>query len=498
MQTDEKPLELRGGWGSAFVPLAVFLFFCVMLFIVLHAFDIAALAGGGVVALLVGALFARRYSDYWDHAMRGIADRTSIAIVLILFVIGLFSELVKVTNVSVGFVWLANEIGIHGAAFTVFTFVTVCIVAVATGSSIGTMFIAYPIFYTAGVAIGAEPTLLAGAIVSGAIFGDNLAPISDTTIISASAQRFRRREGVADIPGVVAQRARYALTAAAIAAVLFLLFGFVGNESGQQAQIAHADAKPLIMLVPVALMLVVSIVTRDIFKAITVGLVTGLVTALATGLIGWSGVFGAKDGAVTGFIATGTTAIIPTVALVIVVFGIVGVLRGAGVLDKTIQALTRSAALRTPRGSEAAIGIGAAVTTLLFGGVTSASIMTFGPVADEIGSRTGLHPYRRANVMDCFAMSLASVVPLLSAYLFIASQLTASQDGAPAINAGQLFTTALYPLVLTVVMVVAVATGWGRRFEGEGGVASRAPVPPVTEPVTAPSPEADEATAERT
>src|SRR5690606_6786117 len=99
---------------------------------------------------------------------------------------------IKVTDVSSGFVWLASTIGVGSATFTLFTFVAVCVISMSTGSSIGTMFTAFPIFYPAGVLIGADPTLLAGAIISGAVFGDNIAPISDTSIISASTQRSSR------------------------------------------------------------------------------------------------------------------------------------------------------------------------------------------------------------------------------------------------------------------------------------------------------------------
>ena len=63
--------------------------------------------------------------------------------------------------------------------------------------------------YPAGLALGAHPGILAGAIISGAAFGDNLAPISDTTICSAASQ------GV-DVPGVVRSRLKYALAAAAL------------------------------------------------------------------------------------------------------------------------------------------------------------------------------------------------------------------------------------------------------------------------------------------
>ena len=471
-------LTFRGGWVMAFVPVVIFLFFCVLYFVIFQAFDMTALAMGGLVALLVGAIFARNYSRFWDAVMKGIGSPTSVSIVIILLVVGMLSQLIKDTNVSGGFVWLADLFGVSGGMFTFFAFLTACLVAMATGSSIGTMFTAFPIFYPAGVLLGADPAFLAGALISGAIFGDNMAPISDTTIISASTQKFRRKEGIADIGGVVTSRAKYALVAAAISAVGFLLLGG-GGGAGAGAEVLEANMNPmgLIMLIPVAIMIAVAFITRDIFKAVTVGIVLGAVTAVATGLMDFSGIIGVTDGNPTGFLVAGVGSMLSTVALVIAVFGIMGVLTEAGVLRRVVDALARGRLASTPRGAETAIGLGITATTLLFGGVNSASMLTFGPVADEIGSRVGIHPYRRSNVMDCFAMGISCVVPVLSAFLFIGSILTAGYDGAPQLPTTDLFLATLYPLVLTAVMIFAVATGWGRRFEGAEGVQLREPEP---------------------
>lgn len=476
-------LRFRGGWPMAFVPIAVFLFFCVLFFVVLQAFEMAALAMGGFLALLAGAVVARGYGRYWDAVMRGIGSPTSVAIIVILLVIGMFAELVKVTGVSDGFVWLAQELGVGAGLFVFFTFLTVCVVAMATGSSIGSMFTAFPIFFPAGTALGADPALLAGAILSGAVFGDNLAPISDTTVISAATQRFRRTGTVADIGGVVRARARYALPAAAVSAVVFLLVG--AGTGGDAGAVLPQDAAPdgLVMLAPVAVMLAVAFVTRNIFKAATVGLVVGTLTALAAGLLTFDGVIGVTDGAPTGFLVDGLTYMFGTVALVIAVFGIVGVLTEAGVLERAIGWLTRSRAGNTARGAEASIAAGSVGTAALFGGVTSASMLAFGPVTDEIGARRSLHPYRRANVMDCFTMGIGGIVPFLSAYLFIASSLTAGYDGVAQVGVPTLFLYTVYPLVLTVILVLAVVTGWGRRFEdsvaGAGGSGDGDAVPPA-------------------
>lgn len=480
---DTKPLEFRGGWTMAFLPVLIFLVFCVTYFVVLDAFDMTALAMGGLVALLLGALLATDYTRFWDHVMKGIGSPASVTIIVILMVVGMLSQLIKDTNVSSGFVWIADIIGLSGALLTLFTFVAVGLVALATGSSIGTMFTAFPIFYPAGVMLGADPAFLAGAIVSGAILGDNLAPISDTTIISASNQRFRRKEGSADIGGVVRSRAKYAAIAAVISAVGFYLFGGSDEGSGNfSSEMVGATADPagLIMLIPVGIMVAVAFVTRNIFKAVTVGLFLGSITAVVTNLLAPSDIIGATDGTPTGFLVAGVQYMLPTVALVISVFGIMGVLTGAGVLDRVVDSLTTGRLSNTPRGAEIAIGGGITLTTLLFGGVNSASMMTFGPVVDELGARHQLHPYRRSNVMDCFALGIASVVPGVSAFLLIGAMLTAGHEGAPAVGMTSLFVAVLYPLVLTVVMIAAVLTGWGRRFEGPDGEPVRDQPAPAT------------------
>lgn len=454
----------------AFVPPVIFLLCTVLYFVVFKAFDMTALAMGGFVSLLIGAIFARHYEGFWNAALKGIGSETAISIVVILFMVGMISALIKATGVAAGFVWLAGEMGLGAAYYPLFVFVAVGVIAMATGSSIGTMFTAFPIFYAAGITMGVEPAPLAGAILSAAILGDNLAPISDTTIISASSQRFRNRDAVADVGGVVKSRMRYALAAAAISAVMFLVLGHGGAAIPASAGMdTAATPRPLLMLVPVGIMLIVAMVSRNIFLAVTVGLVLGSLTGLGTGLLTVSDIAGVVDGSPAGFLHEGVSDMLGTVALVISVFGIMGVLRGAGVLERVVGLLMASRLTGTPRGGEMAIGLGVSATTLMFGGVNSAAMLTFGPIADELGAKLNIHPYRRANVMDCFALGLASVVPVLSAYLFIGALLTSGYEGTPALSTFALFPVTIYPLALTAVMLVAVITGWGRRFEGPDG-----------------------------
>lgn len=458
MEKREK-LEFRGSVWLSMIPVGIYVFFCVVLFIFFKAFNMEALAVGGFIALLVGGLFCKSYTKFWNSAIGGISNITSVSVVVILLLVGMFSQLIKTCGLSGGFVWLANQIGLKGGMFVAFTFLAACVVSTATGSSIGTMFIAFPIFYPAGMLLGAAPMWMAGCIVSGAIFGDNLAPISDTTIASASTQQFK--DGTpADIGGVVSSRLKYSLIGAAVSVVVYAIFGGMGGTY-QGGQIdAASNPMALVMLIPVVVMLVVSTKTRNIFAGILVGLVLGTATGLIAGLFPFSAVFAndPANNAAVGFLVDGVNGILPTCALVISVFGIMGVLTDAGMLDYISEKILSSKLAQTDSGAELLCMMGVSVTTLIFGGVTSASILTFGPIMNKIGSAKNIHPYRRANLLDGTANSLPAIIPFMSVFVFIGAALTGL---SPVEVAGG----TVYAVVLFVIYLFASATGWARTYE---------------------------------
>ena len=434
--SEERKLQFRGGIGMSLIPVAIYVFFCMVLFIGFKAFNMEALAVGGFLALLIGGVFCTSYSDFWESAIKGISSITSVSVVVILLLVGMFSALIKLCGLSGGFVWIANAVGMKGGIFVAFTFIASCIVSTATGSSIGTMFIAFPIFYPAGIMLGANEMMMAGCIVSGAIFGDNLAPISDTTIASASTQQFKNGKP-ADIGGVVSSRIKYSAVAGLITIVIFAVFGGMGGVYEG-----------------------VSTKTRNIYEGILVGLVTGTVVGLAAGLFTPAQVFSndAANNAAVGFLIDGINNILPTCALVISVFGIMGVLSDAGMLNLIAEKILNSRMASTTQGAELICMMGIAFTTILLGGVTSASILTFGPILNKIGAARNIHPYRRANLLDGTANSLPAIIPFMSVFVFIGSALTGL---SPVVVAGG----TIYGFVLFAVFLGAVLTGWGCQKE---------------------------------
>lgn len=460
MVNQQKRLEFRGGMFMSLVPVAIFFAFCALLFIGFKAFNMEALAMGGFVALMIGGVFAKSYTEFWDAAIKGISSVTSVSVIVIFFVIGMFSALMKASGLSGGFVWLANTLGIKGGAFVAFIFFATCVISTATGSSIGTMSTAFPIFLPAGIALGGNPMFVAGAIVSGAIFGDNLAPISDTTIASASTQQYKDGRP-ADVGGCVKTRLKYAAVAGALSIVVYAVLGGMGGSVASQSAIeAASDPNTLFMLIPVAIMLTVATKTRNIFLGIFVGLVTGTITGLAFGLFPASAIFAndAANNAATGFLVTGVAGMLGTVGLVIAVFGIMGVITEAGLLDYIVEKILNSKMAQTATGAEIACMIGISITTVIFGGVTSASILTFGPVLNKIGSAKGIHPYRRANLLDGTANSIPSIIPFMSVFVFLGVMFSGLSPVEVAMGT-------IYPIFLFFVFLASVITGIGREYE---------------------------------
>ena len=134
------------------------------------------------------------------------------------------------------------------------------------------------VLYPAGVALGGSPAPLAGAIISGGAFGDNLAPISDTTICSATSQDV-------DVPGVVKSRLKYALVAGALTIVAIVIYGYVAGGHAEGPVSAYEyDPMTLTMLIPVVLTIIIAIKSGDIIIATTIGSVLGIATACIFGL----------------------------------------------------------------------------------------------------------------------------------------------------------------------------------------------------------------------
>ena len=460
MEKKKYDVEFHGTSFFALVPLLLFVVFCILFFVVFKTFDMMHLCMGGYVSLIIGSLLSKNWGKYWDAVAVGMSSKIMNELALILLIVGMFGKLMTRGGVAQGFVWLGDMIGLSGGGFTAFTFVATCIIATATGTSIGTMFTAFPILYPSSLLLGANPVFLAGAILSGAIFGDNVGPISDTTIASVSTQTYTRKEGTAENP---AEKKK--------------IFGGSGAETNAaeaEAILAqYSNPKGLIMLIPVVILLVVAFIKRNIYIACTWGLISGTVIGLVSGILVPSDVMGLQDGTLGGFLIDGVNNMIGTVGYLYAIAGIIGILNASGLLQRTIDALINSKLNQSVVGTEIIISAGLMVSSICLGSANGPAIIMWGPIADDLGKSKKLHPYRRANLMDGFGSTLPCVIPVTSAFIFIAlscvqglmDNYTFVQKISPVSLAG----ASLHCWFLFVVLVFSVLSGWGRKYEGPNG-----------------------------
>ena len=450
-----KKLEFRGGMIGLILPFLVMLagILCLSLSgqALPMAFWVPALAG-----ILLALVLAKDSAACADALIDGIANRTVITIVVILFFAGMVAQIMKTTGLVEGLTWLCTSIGVSGALYPAIIFICGALLSTATGSALGTVMSLAPIFYPVGVALGSYEPLILGAIVSSAYFGDNIAPVSDTTIASAYSQDV-------PVPNVVRSRLKYAFAGAAIALVLFVIAGFMTYDGNVTGTDITDSPKGLIMLLIPALLIFLMIRGSNMLVALSAAIAAGLVLGVVTGLLPVSEILiiDMDSFEVSGTLVDGINGMMDTVVFAMLLMALVHLLEVGGLFEVLLEKVTKVA--DTPRKAELII---AAVDVLLniLTVCNSVVILMEGPVAKRLlTEKHGITADRSANILDavsCVAMCLIpyGFAPML-AYTF-----AASSGAAVDFNMNLIVLFSFHGIGLGIVMLLSMITGWGRTF----------------------------------
>ena len=442
------------GPATLLIPFLLFAAASVYLFVFLKVFDLMALAGAGLAALVSGALLTRSPRAYWKAVLEGAASELTATVLLLLMATGVFSAMMKAAGLAQALALLTGG-AIAGTPFlTPAVFLICAVLATATGSSISTILAASPIFLPFGAALGCDVPMLAGAILSGAIFGDNLAPVSDVAIISAMTQSDNTGRPI-DLGEVVRTRFPFAM-AALIITLPFYFFGSAG--SAQTVQVFEdANLMSLVMIIPVALLIYVAIRSKDALHAVTLATVTGLVLGLLTGILTPAQIVSVKDGAISGVITGGIANVSGIMLMCLALFGFTGVIHRTGLADAAEKFLGREAA--SPRSAETLLAVVTVLISAALAAVTSVAVALAGQLADRL-LRDRIDPYRRAYLLAGFANSLPVILPFSAFSLITLS--AASSLGDASLTPFTLMTATYYPVALFVVFTLSIVTGIGR------------------------------------
>ena len=375
---DENRIPFFFGPASLLIPFLIFALLSVYLFIVLKVFDLMALAGAGLTALVAGALLTQKPMRYWKAVLEGAASPMTATVLLLLMAAGVFSAMMKAAGLAEALAAFTGGAIAGTPLLTPAVFLISSLLATATGSSISTILAASPIFLPFGAALGCDVPLMAGAILSGAIFGDNLAPVSDVAIISAMTQTDKFGKPL-DLGRVVKTRFPFAVIALIIALPFYALGGSASEPSA--ALNAAADPMRLLMLIPVVLLIYIAIKMRDALHAVTMATVAGLIIGLLTGVIEPSQIVRVENGSISGILTGGIANVSGIMLMCLALFGFTGVIEHAGLADATAKFLTNEN--QSPRRAEVTLAVATVFISTCLAAVTSVAVALAGQLADR-------------------------------------------------------------------------------------------------------------------
>lgn len=439
--------------------------------------SMAVVLGFTLLGVILTSFFAKDWNKYWEVVSGGMLKPSVAMFVLIFTIVGIFAKMLAASNVAGGVIWLASATGVEGTLFTVFVFIACCLLSTGSGSSMATILTLGPPLYPAGVILGADPFLLAGAMVAGANFGDNLAPVSDTTIVSAAGQMYQNKEGSADIGGVVRSRFKYAIVAGLISLVLYL---FIGSGASYLTPVEAAAlitkysfAKGLIMLIPVGVIIFFAVRGTHIATALTLGIVSGAILALVFGILSFDDFIQLKTAGskmkLVGIIPAGATMMIKQILVLMLLMGAGELIVATGAMQDMMDALSKK--VHKPAGTELMMcGLGGLVG--LMGGFAIMGMAIAAPFVNAMGQDQKIHPYRRANILDGMTTSMCHATPWSKQLFVFAGLLTAMKETyafVPVITTTDFFYYCFHPWLLMIIMPISAIVGYGRMFEGKNG-----------------------------
>ena len=493
IQADDSPsIEFYGGRGMSAIPIVFFIIWAIFQTAFWYVSDTAGLIVGMAIGLILGMFFVKgSWKTYANTIFEGMTQPVAVTAIVAWLWAGMFSETLQAGDFVEGLVWAADALEVGSLLFPALTFLLAALLTTGIGTGYGATIAFVTLFFPAGIALGADPVLMFGAILSGAIFGDNLAPVSDTTIVSAVTQD-------ADIGGVVASRFKYVIIAAAIAFPLFIFVSStlpVYEGVGEQALEAlneQSDPLGLVHLLSMFVVIGAAIAGRHIVEAISWGIVVAIALNLVFNLSSAGDIvqFTAPESApladvvgeiaiieivetadqatVSGSLYDGIVGFVDlSVLVLLIVAGAQIMMRGGAfraILDFTYDKL----ATTVRRAELTMVGTAALINSAIT--INTAAEIAIGPYISRVGERFNLNSYRRANILDAQTAALGYIFPWSGGVLVgfeAMSSLPDDFDWFPAeavVNPIEVVPFVFQGWLLLAVFIIAAITGFGREY----------------------------------
>ena len=383
-----------------------------------------------LVALLVACLQNRAVSfdDKLSIMGQGVGDKNIITMILIFMAAGIFVGVVGRSSANSVAYFLLSIIPARFAVAVLF--IVSAFVSLAMGTSVGTITLITPIALSVASASGFGLPLCVGSVVAGAMFGDNLSFISDTTIAACNGQGCAMQDKF---------RANFMIALpAAIASVVIILINSTSNSVSSMV----IPEYNLVQIIPYVLVLAGGIIGMNVFLVLIMGIVTGSVIMLATGATVWTDLL-AQMGA-------GASGMFETTMVAILVSALCALIRVYGGFDALLSFIKRI--FRGKKGGQLGIGLLVGAMDIATANNTVAIVMA-NPIAREMAEEYGISPKKTASILDIFSCVFQGIIPY-GAQMLVA--ISAAAELGYAVSAFEILPFLSYPLMLLVSTLVFI------------------------------------------
>lgn len=433
---ENKNLKAKAN-GAALLPFIVFVLVYLATGIILNAmgvemafYQVAAPVCILPAIILAFIMFEGSIDDKFNDFVRGCGDENIIIMCLIYILAGAFATVSKASGGVDSVVNFALSL-IPVQYITAGIFLISCFISISTGTSVGTISAVGPIAVGVATKGNLSLPLVLGALVGGAMFGDNLSVISDTTIAATRTQNV-------DMKDKFRANIKIAIPAAVITFIVLLI---VGKPEGKVV-LDDLNYK-LILIIPYLFVLISALAGMNVFLVLTSGIILSGIIGIFTGGLTMM-TFAQK-------IFDGFSGMFEIFLLSLLTGGLSYMVSSNGGIEWLVQKIRSFA--KDVKSAEISI----ALLTLLTDAATAnntVAIIIDGPVAKEISRDFKVDPRRSASFLDTFSCVMQGIIPY-GAQILIAAGLT-KELGSQAVSPVQIIPFLWYQALLAVFAILSI------------------------------------------
>ncbi len=433
---------MKRGRLMGLLPILVFLVIFIGSGVIFQDFYAMPAIVGFLVAMVVAFLQnpKKSFAEKLGLLAEGMGNPNVMVMCVVFLLAGAFSGTVQAAGGVESVVNFALSIMPPSVAVAGL-FLIACFISLSMGTSVGTIVALVPIAAGISQKTGLLGALCIGAVVSGAMFGDNLSMISDTTIAATRTQGCEMKDKFKENFKIV-------LPAALVTLVIFVVLTL--NHT-------YTVTEPLeynfLKILPYLVVLVAALAGLNVVLVLVAGTVLSALVGLFTGAIPLAGLFTVVAGGPSG--TGGIIGMYDITAISIVVAGIIALVKENGGIDFLLYTIRRF--VKGQKGAQLGIALLGAFVDVCTANNTVAIVIA-GPIAKDISEEFDISPKRTASLLDIFTSAGQGLIPYGAQLLYASAGATAAGLALTPFN---LIPFLFYPILMAVSALVWILLGLG-------------------------------------